>query len=353
MSCLDLLATVSHGILFVHSIKDYRDQTVTCQALFNQVAIFYFGNSLVTTLTELMYPASLVSDRMRSVNFFLLGFMIAAYIQNYYSVPECMSDGYRTLMYWYVMPIFYFGVAFCILVVILIIHLAWQNYQQGKLKKEIENFIKQGASDPNIMLEFYQKYEAQMKNMGITPGELLNFKLNLATTFDRAQNKFETKECNICYDEYAPDSEVSTFPNCKHLFHFECLQNWLIKSPLCPCCKAEFRIPFAQELIEKSKNTLLISITYDQIVAYEKTLITLQPGLRDPIQQAMDQAINLANPQAAANIEQQPQVPAPQADIPARRVAPDGPLQEPLIERERDLPVNQPPQPGAVRPPAH
>eukprot|EP00586_Coscinodiscus_wailesii_P020398 CAMPEP_0172502578 /NCGR_PEP_ID=MMETSP1066-20121228/161145_1 /TAXON_ID=671091 /ORGANISM="Coscinodiscus wailesii, Strain CCMP2513" /LENGTH=276 /DNA_ID=CAMNT_0013277881 /DNA_START=21 /DNA_END=851 /DNA_ORIENTATION=+ len=50
--------------------------------------------------------------------------------------------------------------------------------------------------------------------------------------------------CAICISEYEIGDEVvwSSNPECKHVFHLECMLMWLMKKdePLCPCCRREF-----------------------------------------------------------------------------------------------------------------
>src|SRR3990167_49726 len=335
----ECVSVLCHAMLLVFSIIDYRYQKISCRALFNQVSIFYFGNQVVTSVLEVAIPLSLLGERMKSVNFFLLGYLIAAFIQNYYSLPGCMSETYLTLMYWYVMPIFYFALAFVVLIVVLLLYLAWQTYKKNQIKAEIQDFFKQGTSDPHTILQFYTKYQQQMKGIGVTPGELLNFKYNIAKEYAQVENKFETTECNICYQSYTPEMLVVAFPKCKHLFDFDCLQTWLVKNPTCPFCKADFRIPFAEELVEKSKTTLLIAISKEQIVEYEKSLVAEQPGLRGPIEAAMDQAMNLGflQPEGA---QVNPIVPE-QVEGQDRQVQPNQ-LREPLLGEEERPPGVQP-----------
>jgi Ring finger domain len=65
-------------------------------------------------------------------------------------------------------------------------------------------------------------------------------------------------ECSICLCEYTVGSDVvwSSNPQCEHVFHKDCIEQWLMKQregPLCPCCRRDFVIdPFddAEALIE-------------------------------------------------------------------------------------------------------
>mmetsp|Transcript_16164 Transcript_16164/g.18439 ORF Transcript_16164/g.18439 Transcript_16164/m.18439 type:complete len:343 (+) Transcript_16164:38-1066(+) len=57
-------------------------------------------------------------------------------------------------------------------------------------------------------------------------------------------------ECSICLCEYTVGSDTvwSSNPQCFHVFHADCIEQWLMKQrdgPLCPCCRRDFVIdPF-------------------------------------------------------------------------------------------------------------
>lgn len=67
--------------------------------------------------------------------------------------------------------------------------------------------------------------------------------------FDKFNNIKLTKEnfekyntqCNICIDEYNIDDIIVEL-SCKHIFHKECIKNWLCKENIsCPVCRKDCR----------------------------------------------------------------------------------------------------------------
>ena len=44
-------------------------------------------------------------------------------------------------------------------------------------------------------------------------------------------------ECAICLEEFKRNDIIKEFYKCKHIFHKECLKNWLKRSNICPLCK--------------------------------------------------------------------------------------------------------------------
>lgn len=328
----DRAGVIAYAILVGFAVTEYQNQPVTCRLLFNQVSIIYFACETLTKILEILKPESVFTERMKVATFLLLWWMVAGYVRSYYRVPECMGTGFRDFLYWYVIPLFCLGIVAVVLTISYMVHLAYKHYQSDRFKREMTDFIKKGTNKPTILLSLYEEHKHKLQNLGLVPFELLCYKLNFSTQFGKALNQYESKDCSICFEEYCPESEAVGFPGCNHLFHFECLQNWLIKSPMCPCCKREFRVGFAQALIDKSQTHLLAEIDETQIVAYEKDLITQQPGLKDQMQQAANQIRNLENPLVQRELQ------LPPRPIVAARLADQLPdvMYQPLILRQVD-----------------
>ncbi|CAD8131625.1 unnamed protein product [Paramecium octaurelia] len=54
---------------------------------------------------------------------------------------------------------------------------------------------------------------------------------------DRKSSCKDEKFCSICLEQFKPDSNVR-ITYCEHIFHVNCLQNWMRKSRVCPLCRA-------------------------------------------------------------------------------------------------------------------
>mmetsp|Transcript_24473 Transcript_24473/g.55887 ORF Transcript_24473/g.55887 Transcript_24473/m.55887 type:complete len:150 (-) Transcript_24473:488-937(-) len=50
-------------------------------------------------------------------------------------------------------------------------------------------------------------------------------------------------ECVICLDKYENGEDIISSPNCSHIFHKECLLEWLVYKDVCPCCRAQIVNP--------------------------------------------------------------------------------------------------------------
>lgn len=44
--------------------------------------------------------------------------------------------------------------------------------------------------------------------------------------------------CSICLDGYQEGEKATALPTCRHQFHSECLQVWLLRMSTCPVCRS-------------------------------------------------------------------------------------------------------------------
>lgn len=53
-------------------------------------------------------------------------------------------------------------------------------------------------------------------------------------------------DCAVCMEPMAADEEVRTLP-CFHQLHVGCVDPWLHRKKMCPVCRAEVKIDYAEE----------------------------------------------------------------------------------------------------------
>uniref|UniRef100_A0ACD5XZC0 Uncharacterized protein n=1 Tax=Avena sativa TaxID=4498 RepID=A0ACD5XZC0_AVESA len=54
----------------------------------------------------------------------------------------------------------------------------------------------------------------------------------------------EADQCAVCLAEYAAGDEVRVLPACRHGFHRDCVDRWLLtRAPTCPVCRAPVAAP--------------------------------------------------------------------------------------------------------------
>lgn len=71
-----------------------------------------------------------------------------------------------------------------------------------------------------------------------------------------SQAKLENKDstatcCSICLADYKGSDTLRLLPDCKHLFHLQCVDPWLRQHPTCPVCRTSpLPSPMATPLAE-------------------------------------------------------------------------------------------------------
>ncbi|KAL3943239.1 MAG: hypothetical protein SGBAC_002684 [Bacillariaceae sp.] len=51
--------------------------------------------------------------------------------------------------------------------------------------------------------------------------------------------------CTICFNAYEAGDEIcwSNHPQCNHMFHKDCIEEWLLRHDECPCCRLNYMLP--------------------------------------------------------------------------------------------------------------
>ncbi|XP_022735984.1 RING-H2 finger protein ATL56-like [Durio zibethinus] len=44
-------------------------------------------------------------------------------------------------------------------------------------------------------------------------------------------------DCVVCLENFRKGDKCKLLPNCKHSFHSQCINSWLLKTPTCPICR--------------------------------------------------------------------------------------------------------------------
>lgn len=50
-------------------------------------------------------------------------------------------------------------------------------------------------------------------------------------------------ECAVCLESFRAGDSCRLLPNCMHSFHSHCIDSWLLKTPVCPICRAAIKPP--------------------------------------------------------------------------------------------------------------
>ena len=81
-----------------------------------------------------------------------------------------------------------------------------------------------------------ERQSAAVEPVGLTPEQLDALPSNVWQTSDGRQDDGERERCSICLEEYEDSTSVVTKVRCGHVYHRECIRQWLSHNPTCPLC---------------------------------------------------------------------------------------------------------------------
>ncbi|TQD96858.1 hypothetical protein C1H46_017590 [Malus baccata] len=74
-----------------------------------------------------------------------------------------------------------------------------------------------------------------------------NEELNMLPCFDYTAEEKGTAtspgDCAVCLESFKGGEKCRLLPNCKHSFHAQCIDSWLLKTPVCPVCRTCAKTP--------------------------------------------------------------------------------------------------------------
>lgn len=242
-----------------------------CYVTQHFLVMTYFSVDTVILIQKAAYRHEMQAyDTLKQISNTAMIMLIAVFPINYYKTPECMTPSFRLLLFMYFMPLLFVALVVILFMVGYLLYFAanklYKTYIEKALKEEIVETLKSSLFDPDRLLAFYSNNADSLQNVPLLPEELVYYKDNFEATFGSIANKFDAKECVICYEEFQADSKAIPFPKCNHLYHYDCIQEWLKKKKACAMCKDEFRVNFARALKEKAEsNFLKISPEYEAL----------------------------------------------------------------------------------------
>ncbi|WP_257287735.1 RING finger domain-containing protein [Endozoicomonas sp. SESOKO2] len=68
----------------------------------------------------------------------------------------------------------------------------------------------------------------------------------------------ETDNCSVCLEPFARRA-VTVLEQCRHMFHEDCLETWLLENTTCPYCRTIVREREVQPAPDEILNSLLRS----------------------------------------------------------------------------------------------
>jgi len=160
--------------------------------------------------------------------------------QNYIETPGCVPNTRQPVMIWIWLAIIT-GITLVMTVMTAFQARNWYKvYMSRRRIRQAMNMMDRG------------EYEA-LNQMLITDGNLNNKVGLLPSDIMKLPNMVYTQNfmdllkldhlesCPICCEDFKGGDQVTSLPKCQHIYHPNCINNWLVKSPLCPMCRGNVR----------------------------------------------------------------------------------------------------------------
>ena len=108
--------------------------------------------------------------------------------------------------------------------------------EQKKYEEEMKRYRAQlirNLEERNRRIEENLYYNYQSANRRSNRYNLYNL---IESKIDVNKLNEENKKCVICYEDFK-NNDSAIFLPCFHVFHSNCIKEWLSKKDICPCCK--------------------------------------------------------------------------------------------------------------------
>ncbi|KDP29738.1 hypothetical protein JCGZ_18673 [Jatropha curcas] len=87
--------------------------------------------------------------------------------------------------------------------------------------------------------EFQTVITGRLHRAGLDPSVIEKFPVFVYSEVKNIKIGRETLECAVCLSEFEDDETLRLLPKCNHVFHPECIDEWLSSHVTCPVCRAE------------------------------------------------------------------------------------------------------------------
>ena len=249
------------------AIRKSTENEPQCSTPINPLLIFHLGLELFLLFEENLrsYLGELTLNIIRYVSKVILLYITMCFPINLIFSPTCMSMTFKWIMFSYFTLVAFFILSFICMALslglLLILEKLQEEFTKPSIETELNNTLKISICDPNALSTFYTKNSEKLQDMPVSVQELIYFKDQYENHFldqegeenvEGGEDDNEVPECVICFDDFSNKSNAAVcFPQCEHLYHYNCLERWLKKKPLCAFCKREFRTSFAEDLKKK------------------------------------------------------------------------------------------------------
>ncbi|KAJ9128986.1 hypothetical protein P3X46_034257 [Hevea brasiliensis] len=162
-------------------------------------------------------------------------------------------------------------------------------------------FIRQCSENANVgNLPNTTASGNRSRGVGLDPAVIEKFPVFVYSEVKDIKIGRETLECVVCLSEFEDDETLRLLPKCNHVFHPECIDEWLASHVTCPVCRAKL----TPESVEIPKSTPQQTTTTDSNQHNSVPTVAEEVAITVNEEQNSDsqpQATNIANTIQAKN----------------------------------------------------
>ena len=208
----------------------YFALTTSLTLCYERLSIFLFlmfllGIHNFLTPTRLFFPNS---KTFIDFEFTLIGILV--FISNDIELDICMDDNDVVFLqfteYFFYAYLLLNSSCFLLYILWIFIYMIIRIIRYGE-----------SLSQQNILAFNNQDLRAH-NNEGLNFHELNRLK---QMKFDKNEANIRNKTCSICLNDFVDNENLIKLPECDHLFHNECIIDWLKMHLICPYCRCDIR----------------------------------------------------------------------------------------------------------------
>ena len=227
-----LLYHVGLSVVYAYYSFEYWSSLSIC---YERIAIIMFL-ILLTGLHSCLTPSRFFfrEGQLFDFEFTLIGILV--FISNEIEPDSCLDDGDDTFLQLSEYGFYTFlliNTSCCLFYIIWIfIYIMIRVFRYGESFSQ-QNFLVFNNQDLNVN-----------NNEGLTFNELNRLK---QCKFNKNEAEIRNKTCSICLNDFSDGENLTRLPECDHLFHNDCVIDWLKGHLICPYCRCDIRAALEKE----------------------------------------------------------------------------------------------------------
>lgn len=125
---------------------------------------------------------------------------------------------------------------FAVVVIIILLHIYARYLLRRQERRQRDSLYRETTTATTTTTQVVQDHQIRRHpaaGKGLDPTVIASLPKLTHKLLDHS----EAVECSICLSTVGVEATVRVLPNCKHMFHVECVDVWLSSNTTCPICR--------------------------------------------------------------------------------------------------------------------